>query len=54
MAVPARKSLTPKLSDAAQPRPMGLGRLLRYASKRRPPQMWYEEAADPTKPARKK
>ena len=47
---PAKPAKKPKTSA----RPMSNDRLLKLAAKNQPPQSWYEERVDPTKPAHRR
>jgi hypothetical protein len=48
--LPARKSAPSRKRPI---KPLSNAQLLKLAAKKRPPQSWYEEQIDPTKPARK-
>jgi hypothetical protein len=54
MAAPnktTRKKSQRPTSAKARVRPLSNARLLKLAAKSRPPQSWYDETIDPTKPA---
>jgi hypothetical protein len=50
MASVARKKLPRKKARKASAKPLTNAELLKLAAKHRPPQSWYDEQIDPTKP----